>query len=166
MDMTLRADAERNRARIVAAAREVFAERGLDAPLEEVARRSGVGVATLYRRVPPPPGPLAPAAAAQKGAHPAPAAAAPAPTAPRPARRSGVGVATLYRRFPTRDDLIAGAFEAKMGAYADAVDAALAETDPWQGFRRFVERIAAMQAADRGFTGVLTMTFPNCREFD
>ena len=53
-----------------------------------------------------------------------------------------------------------------MTAYADAVEAALAEADPWQGFRHFVERIAAMQAADRGFTGVLTMTFPNCREFD
>jgi AcrR family transcriptional regulator len=48
----LRADAERNRERIVAAAREVFAERGLAAPLDEVARRAGVGVATLYRRFP------------------------------------------------------------------------------------------------------------------
>jgi AcrR family transcriptional regulator len=48
----LRADAARNRERIVAAAREVFAERGLDAPIEDVARRAGVGVATLYRRFP------------------------------------------------------------------------------------------------------------------
>jgi AcrR family transcriptional regulator len=46
----LRADAERNRERILAAAREVFAERGLDAPLEAIARRAGVGQATLYRR--------------------------------------------------------------------------------------------------------------------
>ena len=46
----LRADAERNRERIVAAARDVFAERGLDAPLEAIARRAGVGQATLYRR--------------------------------------------------------------------------------------------------------------------
>jgi AcrR family transcriptional regulator len=51
-DRALRADAERNRERIVAAAREVFAERGLTAPLDEVARRAGVGVATLYRRFP------------------------------------------------------------------------------------------------------------------
>lgn len=51
-DRCLRADAERNRERIVAAAREVFAERGLAAPLDEVARRAGVGVATLYRRFP------------------------------------------------------------------------------------------------------------------
>src|SRR5215472_12328655 len=48
----LRADAARNRAAIVAAAREVFAEQGLEAPLEEIAMRAGVGIATLYRRFP------------------------------------------------------------------------------------------------------------------
>jgi len=48
----LRADATRNRAAILAAAREVFAEHGLRAPLEEIARRAGVGIATLYRRFP------------------------------------------------------------------------------------------------------------------
>jgi AcrR family transcriptional regulator len=48
----LRADAERNRSRIVKAAREVFAERGLDAPMNEIARRARVGIATLYRRFP------------------------------------------------------------------------------------------------------------------
>lgn len=48
----LRADAGRNRERILAAAQEVFAERGLDASLEEIARRAGVGIATLYRRFP------------------------------------------------------------------------------------------------------------------
>jgi AcrR family transcriptional regulator len=48
----LRADARRNRERILAAARDVFAERGIDAPMAAVARRAGVGVATLYRRFP------------------------------------------------------------------------------------------------------------------
>ena len=48
----LRADARRNRAQILAAAREVFVEQGADAPLDEVARRAGVGIATLYRRFP------------------------------------------------------------------------------------------------------------------
>src|SRR5579884_949937 len=48
----LRRDAERNRSQIVTAAHEVFAARGLDAPLEEIARRAGVGIATLYRRFP------------------------------------------------------------------------------------------------------------------
>jgi len=48
----LRADAARNRAAIVVAAREVFAEHGLDAPLEEIALRAKVGIATLYRRFP------------------------------------------------------------------------------------------------------------------
>ena len=48
----LRADAARNRAAIVAVARDVFAEQGLEAPLEAIAGRPGVGIATLYRRFP------------------------------------------------------------------------------------------------------------------
>ena len=108
----LRADAERNRQRLIAAAREVFAERGLHVPMEDIARHAGVGVATLYRR------------------------------------------------FPTRAHLIAGAFEAKMCAYADAVAQALADPDPWAGFCGYIERVCAMQAEDRGFANVLTMTFP------
>lgn len=48
----LRADAQRNLAQLVTAARESFAERGVDVPMEEVARRAGVGVGTLYRRFP------------------------------------------------------------------------------------------------------------------
>jgi AcrR family transcriptional regulator len=117
-EQTLRADAERNRERLLCAAREVFAEQGLQAPMTEVARRAGVGVATLFRR------------------------------------------------FPTRDDLITATFAAKMAAYADAIDEALADPDPWNGFRRYVERVCAMQAADRGFTDVLTMTFPAAESFE
>ncbi|MBZ6106958.1 TetR/AcrR family transcriptional regulator [Streptomyces olivaceus] len=48
----LRADARRNRERVLEAAREVFAAHGTDAPMSAVARRAGVGVATLYRRFP------------------------------------------------------------------------------------------------------------------
>lgn len=48
----LRVDAERNRGRIVEAAQTEFAEHGLDVPLEDVAGRAGVGIATLYRRFP------------------------------------------------------------------------------------------------------------------
>lgn len=48
----LRADAERNRQRIIEAARAVFAERGLEAPMDAIAERAGVGQATLYRRFP------------------------------------------------------------------------------------------------------------------
>jgi AcrR family transcriptional regulator len=114
----LRADAERNRQRLIAAARDVFAERGLDVPIEEIARHAGVGVATLYRR------------------------------------------------FPTRADLIAGAFEAKMAAYADAVTQALAAPDPWKGFCGYIERVCAMQAEDRGFGNVLTMSFPTAKQFE
>lgn len=47
---TLRVDAARNHERIVIAASEAFEELGPEASLEEVARRAGVGVATLYRR--------------------------------------------------------------------------------------------------------------------
>jgi AcrR family transcriptional regulator len=45
----LRADASRNRERIVAAAREAFVEHGAEATLDEIARRAGVGNATIYR---------------------------------------------------------------------------------------------------------------------
>lgn len=48
----MRADARRNRELLLSAARDVFVEHGPDAPLEEVARRAGVGIATLYRRFP------------------------------------------------------------------------------------------------------------------
>ena len=48
----LRADARRNRVLIVEAAREAFAALGVDVPMAEIARRAGVGVATLYRRFP------------------------------------------------------------------------------------------------------------------
>jgi AcrR family transcriptional regulator len=117
-DPALRADAERNRGLLLAAAREVFAEQGLRAPMTEVARRAGVGVATLFRR------------------------------------------------FPTRDDLIVATFADKMTAYADAIDGALEDPDPWHGFCRYVERVCAMQAEDRGFTDVLTMTFPAAEAFE
>ena len=46
----LRADAERNRQRLLNAAREVFAARGLDVTLDEIARHAGVGTGTAYRR--------------------------------------------------------------------------------------------------------------------
>ena len=45
----MRADAQRNRDRIVEVAREVFREQGYDASLDEVAKRAGVGAGTLYR---------------------------------------------------------------------------------------------------------------------
>jgi AcrR family transcriptional regulator len=114
----LRVDAELNRQRIVTAAREAFAESGIDVPMDEVARRAGVGVGTLYRR------------------------------------------------YPSRADLVAAAFEGKMTAYADAARTALADPDPWHGFCDYVERVCAMQATDRGFTTVLTMTFPTAKRFE
>jgi hypothetical protein len=51
-------------------------------------------------------------------------------------------------------------------AYAEAAREALANPDPWLGFCGYVEQICAMQAGDRGFTTVLTMTFPTARQFE
>src|SRR5207245_8803938 len=48
----LRADAQRNRDRLLAAATEAFAEQGEDIALETVAARAGVGIGTLYRHFP------------------------------------------------------------------------------------------------------------------
>lgn len=48
----LRADAARNRERILAAAAEVFATRGLEATLDDIAAHAGLGVGTVYRRFP------------------------------------------------------------------------------------------------------------------
>ena len=114
----LRADAERNRDRILAAARHLYAREGL-----------GVSMATI-------------------------------------AREAGVGKATLSRRFATRDDLIAAVFTDRMDAYATAVATALADPDPWHGFTGYVHAVCAMQAADRGFAEVLTMTFPNAKSLE
>jgi AcrR family transcriptional regulator len=49
---TLRADAQRNRDQILAAARAIFVEASTSVPMEVIARRAGVGVGTLYRRFP------------------------------------------------------------------------------------------------------------------
>jgi AcrR family transcriptional regulator len=50
--MTLRADARRNRARILEAAEKVLVEKGTTAPTEEIARAAGVGIGTVFRHFP------------------------------------------------------------------------------------------------------------------
>lgn len=114
----LRTDAERNRARVLAAARSVFCEQGLEVPMTVIARAAGVGIATLYRR------------------------------------------------FPTREDLISAVFDDRMDAYLNAVTTALADADPWHGFTTYIERICAMQAADRGVADLLTLTFPTAKTLE
>ncbi len=52
MTAPLRADAERNRQRLLVAAKELLATRGLDVTLDDVARHAGVGTGTAYRRFP------------------------------------------------------------------------------------------------------------------
>ena len=51
-DRSLRADARRNRERLIEVGREAFAEHGADAPMDDIARRAGVGAGTLYRHFP------------------------------------------------------------------------------------------------------------------
>lgn len=51
-ERALRADAERNRRRVLEVAQEVFAAEGLAVPIDEIARRAGLGVGTLYRHFP------------------------------------------------------------------------------------------------------------------
>ena len=52
LDKPLRADARRNREKILVAARAVFAEQGVDAQMDDVARKADVGVGTVYRHFP------------------------------------------------------------------------------------------------------------------
>jgi AcrR family transcriptional regulator len=49
---TQRADARRNRARVLESARKLFTEQGLDAQIDDIARGAGVGVGTVYRHFP------------------------------------------------------------------------------------------------------------------
>ncbi|WP_030980596.1 TetR/AcrR family transcriptional regulator [Streptomyces sp. NRRL S-1824] len=114
----LRSDAERNRGRIIAAARTVFGRDGLGASMASVAREAGVGIATLFRH------------------------------------------------FRGKEDLVAAVFADRMDAYVCTVNESLGASDPWKGFTGFIEAICAMQAADRGFADVLTMTFPAAKAME
>jgi len=109
----LRSDARDNRDLILAAAREAVAAEGLNVPMREIARRAGVGPATLYRR------------------------------------------------FPTKQALVAEAFKERMGACSAIVDEGMADPDPWQGFRRLIEKVCELHARDRGFIAAFMSTFPN-----
>ena len=82
------------------------------------------------------------------------------------ARTAGVGMATLKRRFPTRADLVACVFEQKMWRFAMGARKALNDPDPWHGFCRYVSSLSTMQTSDRGFSDVLTMTFPSAAKFE
>jgi len=52
LDRPLRADAARNRAQVLQIAYDAFAEQGLAVPIDEIARRAGVGAGTVYRHFP------------------------------------------------------------------------------------------------------------------
>jgi AcrR family transcriptional regulator len=82
------------------------------------------------------------------------------------ADEAGVGIGTLYRRFPGRDELIGACFEHRLAEYASAAEEALAAPNGWTGFTRYVERICAMQAADRGLADVLNRSLPNAKALE
>ena len=75
-------------------------------------------------------------------------------------------MATLFRRFPTREDLITATFADPMAEYAALIETALADPDPWHGFCGYVRAVCSMQAGDRGFTDVLTQSFPTAKVFE
>jgi AcrR family transcriptional regulator len=103
----LRRDAERNLERILVAARDAFAAHGIDASMEEVARRAGVGIGTVYRR------------------------------------------------FPTKADLVDAVFEASLAELASVGREALELPDAWEGFCTFLERVLALNAANRGLHAII-----------
>jgi hypothetical protein len=79
---------------------------------------------------------------------------------------SGVGMSRTSTGRPKSGGPDRGDVRAADAAYADAADTALADPDPWHAFGAHLERICAMQAADRGFTHVLTMTFPTAKALE
>jgi AcrR family transcriptional regulator len=99
----LRSDAERNRRLVLEAAAEAFAERGFDVGMAEIARRAGVGNATVFRR------------------------------------------------FPTKDALVQAIFEDRIEESLVAIHEAATVADPWDSLVTCLERMAGLQARDRGF---------------
>jgi AcrR family transcriptional regulator len=82
------------------------------------------------------------------------------------ADEAGVGIGTLYRRFSGRDELIGACFERRLAEYASAAEGALAAPDGWTGFTGYVQRICAMQAADRGLADMLNRSLPNAKALE
>ena len=82
------------------------------------------------------------------------------------ADEAGVGIGTLYRRFAGREELIGACFEQRLAQYARVAEDALAAPDGWTGFAGYVERICAMQAADRGLADVMNRSLPNAKALE
>lgn len=67
---------------------------------------------------------------------------------------------------PSSPGLIAAAFEDKMRAYTATITQSLRDAAPWNGFCTFIDDVCRMQAQDRGFADVLTLTFPTAQAFE
>jgi len=102
-----RADAVRNRARVLDAGAAAFAEHGAEAQMDDVAARAGVGVGTVYRH------------------------------------------------FETKGALFEALLLDRIAEALASAREAAAAPDPWEGFTAVLRRAAEMQAADRGFQGLI-----------
>ena len=79
------------------------------------------------------------------------------------ARHAGVAIGTLYRHFPCRLRLVEAVFIEKTHAWVEAAEQALAFPDAWDGFAYYLERLCELQAGDRGFNDVASMSMaPAC----
>ncbi|MFE2042075.1 TetR/AcrR family transcriptional regulator [Streptomyces sp. NPDC059477] len=106
----LRRDAEVNRRRLLAAAREVFRDRGLRATLDDVAHHAGLGVGTAYRH------------------------------------------------FRNKDALIDALFDDMLARVEEVTREGAEDPDAWRGLATHLERVAELQALDRGLREVLLGT--------
>lgn len=77
-----------------------------------------------------------------------------------------MGKATLSRHFAGAGELVEAVFTEHMRDYLAATEEALAADDPWEGFTGYVARVCGMQAEDRGFADVLTLTFSEAEELE
>ena len=82
------------------------------------------------------------------------------------ARDAGVGKATLFRHFATPQQLVDAVFADRMEGYVQAATDALGDPDPWRGFVGYITTVCEMQARDRGFAEVLTLTFPLAEQLE
>src|SRR5690606_3692984 len=179
----LRRDAERNRRLIIDTAKRLFAERGLQVTLDEIAQSSGLGVGTVYRRFPNREALVGalfadrveevlalsrraaeaePPAAAFRGLitelarlHAEDRALRDVLLADDRAEGPGLGLAPAYRRVPNREGLV-GALGADRVEEVRALSRRAAEAEPAAAaFRDLITELARLHAEDRGLRDVL-----------
>src|SRR6202162_4104009 len=135
-----RADAIRNRERVLEAAKAVFSAGGPDASLEAVARRAGGGIGGLYRHF---------SARASLEAV---------------ARRAGVGIGTLYRHFPTREALFEAVYRREVQQLSELAESLKSEADPVDALRRWLRSNVEFVATKKGMSAALALAVQSSSE--